>query len=70
MPLGNSSRQPSSHRASLWCLRQQADLDSDGQLEKLVLADQRALIVSSGKTTWTSPDGWQVVQASFTDLNS
>ena len=48
---------------------EQADLDSDGQLEKLVLADQHALIVSSGKTTWTSPDGWRVVQASFTDLN-
>ena len=47
----------------------QADLDNDGLLEKLALADRRALIVSSGKTIWTSPDGWQVVQASFTDLN-
>lgn len=47
----------------------QADLDNDGVLEELVLLDKRALIISSGKTAWISPDGWQVVQASFTDLN-
>jgi hypothetical protein len=47
----------------------QADLDNDGVLEKLSLSNGRASILSSDNTLWTSPDGWQVAQASFTDLN-
>jgi hypothetical protein len=47
----------------------QADLDNDGGLEKLALSNGRASIISSDIKRWTSPDGWQVAQASFTDLN-
>ncbi len=47
----------------------QADIDRDGILEQLQLKDSRVEIYSAGKLTWKSPDGWQVVQASFSDLN-
>ncbi len=47
----------------------QADLNSDGVLEELALSNGRVSIISSGETAWASPDGWQVAQASFTDLN-
>jgi hypothetical protein len=47
----------------------QADLDGDGVAEHLALSDGHASIISSDRPAWTSPDGWQVAQASFTDLN-
>jgi hypothetical protein len=47
----------------------QTDLDGDGVAEQLALSDGHASIIFSGKAAWASPDGWQVAQAGFTDLN-
>jgi hypothetical protein len=46
-----------------------ADLNHDGIPEWLRLKDSRAEIVSAGDLAWNSPAGWQVVQASITDLD-
>jgi hypothetical protein len=46
-----------------------ADLDGDGTSETLALASGRLSILSTGVTVWQSPRVWQVVQATFTDLN-
>ena len=47
----------------------QADLNSDGQPEKISLLNGTAAIVSAGRTVWQSPETWQVAQAEITDLN-
>ena len=47
----------------------QADLDSDGRPETLVLSDGRLSIFSAGKPVWQSPPGWLISQAAITDLD-
>jgi hypothetical protein len=47
----------------------QADLDSDGQPERLELTGTSARIESAHGMKWQSPSTWQVIQAAITDLN-
>jgi hypothetical protein len=47
----------------------QADFDGNWTPEKLSVRDGRAIISSSGKAVWQSPETWRVVQAEITDLN-
>jgi hypothetical protein len=48
----------------------QADLNRDGLLERLVLANGHLTIYSRDAPAWQSPSGWTVVQAQITDLNN
>ncbi|MEW6094275.1 MAG: VCBS repeat-containing protein [Chloroflexota bacterium] len=59
LPAGTISIQPPA----------QADLNADGVPESLSLADGRLAIQMGNQTVWESPNGWDVVQAAFTDLN-
>jgi hypothetical protein len=47
----------------------QADLDSDGRPETLVLSDDRLSIFSAGKPAWQTEPDWLISQAAITDLN-
>jgi hypothetical protein len=47
----------------------QADLNLDGLLEKMTLAGGRLSILSKGSPVWQSPPAWEVVQASFSELD-
>jgi hypothetical protein len=47
----------------------QADLNADSAPESLSLADGRLAIQTGDQIVWESPNGWDVVQAAFTDLN-
>jgi hypothetical protein len=47
----------------------QADLDTDGASESLALTGGHLAILSKNETVWESPQGWDVFQASFSDLN-
>jgi hypothetical protein len=46
-----------------------ADLDGEGSLESLQLIDGRAIIRREDAVLWTSPEGWEVIQVSISDLN-
>ncbi|HEY70764.1 MAG TPA: hypothetical protein G4O08_09290 [Anaerolineae bacterium] len=45
------------------------DLDGDGSLESVELVDGRAIIRREDADLWTSPEDWQVIQGSISDLN-
>jgi hypothetical protein len=45
------------------------DLDGEGSLESLELIDGRAIIRREDATLWTSPEEWEVIQVSISDLN-
>ena len=47
----------------------QADFNGDGKAEKVFLTGSKARISSAGRIVWQSPETWQVLQASITDLN-
>jgi hypothetical protein len=47
----------------------EADLNGDGQVERLRLDSGQALIEQGGLVTWSSPAEWQVAQASINDLD-
>ena len=46
-----------------------ADLDGDGVDERLALLGGQASITTEGELRWQSPQGWDVSQAAFSDLN-
>lgn len=46
-----------------------ADLNGDGQSERLALAGRRATILAGEKLLWQSPSDWEVTQTALTDLN-
>ena len=58
---------PTSWKADL--PRTHADLDGDGVDERLELSNGQVSILSSEETRWQSPDGWDIHQAMFGDLN-
>ncbi len=47
----------------------QADINKDGEPEKVTLIDNKARLISSAGTVWQSPESWQVTETEFTDLN-
>jgi hypothetical protein len=47
-----------------------ADLNADGTPETLSLAEGRLSIRSDGAVAWQSPEGWDVLQAGITELDS
>lgn len=46
-----------------------ADFDRDGRPESLALEAGRAHLRAGGQVLWSSPPGWQVIQAQAADLN-
>lgn len=46
-----------------------ADFDGDGSLENLQLIEGRASLHRGDAELWTSPENWDVIQASISDLN-
>jgi hypothetical protein len=46
-----------------------ADLDGNGSLESVALVDGRAIIHREDADLWTSPEDWDVIQVSISDLN-
>lgn len=46
-----------------------ADLDGDGSVESVLLADHQLTIQSHGAVRWSSPDAWNVQQAIIADID-
>jgi hypothetical protein len=66
-PTGWEAESPRSARPVIPTL--ESDLDSDGRVERIVLADGRISILSGGLLRWTSPPDWEVTAAEAADLN-
>jgi hypothetical protein len=45
------------------------DLDGDGRVEQVVFLQGSVAIQRGQETLWTSPPGWEVTQATISDLN-
>jgi hypothetical protein len=47
----------------------EADLDSDGVPEQVILQDRQVVIETRGRQIWNSPASWDVQEAQIADLN-